>query len=169
MSADNLYLRFFSASKLAPEEEARRICREPAPDHAALLALLNGEVVGCGSFERGDEHFRSAEIAMAVADDMHERGVGMLLLEHMISLARSRGIRVFTAQTLAENRLVLQGFADAGLPVHRALDGYVYDLRFPLPRAEDDAALGAFRDAVAERERSADVASLRHALVPGRS
>ena len=102
MSADNLYLRFFSASKFAPEEEARRICREPAPDHAALLALLDGEVVGCGSFERGDEHSRSAEIAMAVADDMHERGVGMLLLEHMISLARSRGIRVFTAQTLAE-------------------------------------------------------------------
>ena len=166
MSADNLYLRFFSASKLAPEEEARRICREPAPDHAALLALLNGEVVGCGSFERGDEHSRSAEIAMAVADDMHERGVGMLLLEHMISLARSRGIRVFTAQTLAENRLVLRGFADAGLPVHSALDGYVYDLRFPLPRADDDAALGAFRDAVTERERSADVASLRHALVP---
>ena len=166
MSADNLYLRFFSASKFAPEEEARRICREPAPDHAALLALLDGEVVGCGSFERGDEHSRSAEIAMAVADDMHERGVGMLLLEHMISLARSRGIRVFTAQTLAENRLVLRGFADAGLPVHRALDGYVYDLRFPLPAAEADAALGAYRDAVAERERSADVASLRHALVP---
>jgi len=66
MSADNLYLRFFSASKLAPEEEARRICREPAPDHAALLALLDGEVVGCGSVERGDEHSAARALGHAV-------------------------------------------------------------------------------------------------------
>ena len=48
MSPDNLYLRFFTVSKLAPEQEGRRVCREPAPDHAALLAVLDGEVVGCG-------------------------------------------------------------------------------------------------------------------------
>ena len=52
MSPDNLYLRFFSMSPLAAEQEARRICREPGPDHAALLAVLDGEVVGCGSYER---------------------------------------------------------------------------------------------------------------------
>ena len=53
MSPDNLYLRFFSLSPMAAEREARRICREPAPDHAALLAVLDGEVVGCGTYERG--------------------------------------------------------------------------------------------------------------------
>jgi hypothetical protein len=37
MSPENLYLRFFSVSRSAAEGEARRICREPAPDHAALL------------------------------------------------------------------------------------------------------------------------------------
>ena len=52
MSPDNLYLRFFSMSPLAAEQEARRICREPAPDHAALLAVLDGEVVGCGTYEQ---------------------------------------------------------------------------------------------------------------------
>ena len=103
---------------------------------------------------------------MAVADDMHNRGVGTLLLEHLISLARSQGLRAFTAETLAENTLMLQVFADAGLPAHRALADGVYDLTFPLPAGEADAALGTYRDAVAERERSADVASLRHALTP---
>ena len=34
---------------------------------------------------------------------MHNRGVGMLLLEHLISLARGRGLRAFTAETLSEN------------------------------------------------------------------
>ena len=51
MSPDNLYLRFFGFSTLAAEQEVRRICREPAPDHAALLAVLGGEVVGCGSYK----------------------------------------------------------------------------------------------------------------------
>lgn len=41
MSPDNLYLRFFSMSPHVAEQEARRICREPGPDHAALLALLD--------------------------------------------------------------------------------------------------------------------------------
>jgi hypothetical protein len=36
MSPDNLYLRFFSMSPQVAEQEARRICREPGPDHAAL-------------------------------------------------------------------------------------------------------------------------------------
>ena len=48
MSPDNLYLRFFSMSPLAAEQEARRICREPARDHTVLLAVLDAEVVGCG-------------------------------------------------------------------------------------------------------------------------
>jgi hypothetical protein len=47
----------------------------PGPDHAALLAVLDGAVIGCGSFERGDDGRGSAEIALAVADGLHRRGV----------------------------------------------------------------------------------------------
>ena len=166
MSPDNLYLRFFGVSPIAAEREARRLCREPAPDHVALLALLGGEVVGCGSYEVAGDGSRSAEFAMAVADDMHSRGVGTLLLEHLISLARGRGLLAFTAETLVENALMLKVFADAGLQAQRALADGVYDLTFPLPAGEADVALGTYRDAVAERERSADVASLRHVLAP---
>ncbi len=166
MSPDNLYLRFFSMSRVAAEQEARRVCREATPDHAALLAVLDGEVAGCGSYERIGTGSRSAEVAMAVADSMHKRGVGTLLLEHLISLAGGRGFRAFTAETLTENALMLKVFADAGLPVQRALSDGVYDFTFPLPTAETDAALGIYRDAMAERGRSADVASLRHVLAP---
>jgi acyl-CoA synthetase (NDP forming)/GNAT superfamily N-acetyltransferase len=166
MSSDNFYLRFFSLGRVAAEQEARRVCREPSPDHAALLAVLDGEVVGCGSYERADTGSTSAEVALAVADDMQNRGVGTLLLEHLISLARSRGVRAFIAETMTENALMLQVIADAGLPTHRALADGVYDFTFPLPADESDTALGTYRDAVAERERSADVASLRHVLTP---
>ena len=164
MSPQNLYMRFFGISRVAAEQEARRVCREPAPDRAALLAILDGQVIGCSSYQvTGDE---SAEIGMAVADDMHSRGIGTLLLEHMISLARSQGVRTFTAETLAQNAPMLNVFAHAGLRAHRTLADGVYELSFPLPGGEGDAGSGAYRDAVAERERSADVASLRHVLTP---
>jgi acyl-CoA synthetase (NDP forming)/GNAT superfamily N-acetyltransferase len=166
MSPDNLYLRFFSMSQAAAEREARRVCREPGPDHAALLAVLDGEVVGCGAFELAGDGSGSAEVAFTVADGMHGRGIGTLLLEHLVSLARGQGVRAFVAETLSENTLMLQVFANAGLRASRTLEDGVYDLRFPLPGRESDADLDTYRDAVAERERSADVASLRHVLTP---
>ncbi len=166
MSPDNLYLRFFSMSLLVAEQEARRICRQAGPDHAALLALLDGEVVGCGTYEQAGAGSRSAEVAFTVADDLHNRGIGMLLLEHLVSLARGRGFQAFTAETLNENAAMLRVFADAGLPVHRSLVDGVYEFTFPLPADEADAALGTYRDTVAVRERSADVASMRPMLAP---
>jgi GNAT superfamily N-acetyltransferase len=96
---------------------------------------------------------------------MHNRGIGTLLLEHLISLARTRGVRTFVAETLTENALMPQVFADAGC-ARRTLQDGIYDLRFLLP---GDADLDTYREAVAERERSADVASLRHVLTRPRS
>ena len=131
MSPDNLYLRFFSMSRAAAEREARRICREPGPDHAALLAVLDGQVAGCGAYELAGDGSGSAEVALSVADDMHGRGIGTLLLEHLVSLARGRGVRMLVAETLTENTLMLQVFANAGLQAHRTLEDGVYDLQVP--------------------------------------
>jgi GNAT superfamily N-acetyltransferase len=115
MSADNSYLRFFNFSRLSAEHEAERICREREPGRVALLALADGRVVGCGSYDEAPGG--KAEVAFAVAEHMHHRGIATLLLEHLVSAARSHGITTFTAQTLAENTPMLHVFADAGLPV----------------------------------------------------
>ena len=61
------------------------------PDLAALLAVLDGEVVGCGTYEQAGAGCLSAEIAFTVADDLQNRGIGMLLLEHLVSLGRAGG------------------------------------------------------------------------------
>jgi acyl-CoA synthetase (NDP forming)/GNAT superfamily N-acetyltransferase len=169
MAPNNIYLRFFSYSRRSAETEARRICRDPDPDkpgNAALLALRDGELVGVASCAQLTGHPGQAEVAFAVADNMHHKGIATLLLEHLVSLARSRQITSFTAKTLTENAAMLEVFADAGLPVQRQFDGEVYELTFPLPRDEDGTALDTYLSAVAERESSADVASLRHIFAP---
>jgi len=169
MAPDNIYLRFFSYSRRSAETEARRICRDPDPEtpgSAALLALRDGELVGVASYAELIGHPGQAEVAFAVADHMHHKGIATLLLEHLVSLARSRQITTFTAETLTENTAMLKVFADAGLPVQRHVADEVYELTFPLPQDEDGTALDTYLSAVAERESSADVASLRHIFAP---
>ncbi len=165
MSPENRYLRFFSVSKNAAEQEARRLCRPAGPGHAALLACLDGKVVGVASYELAGAP-GEAEVAFAVADGMHGRGVATLLLEHLVSLARMRHLRAFTAQTLAENSAMLRVFADAGLGVRRRWADGVAELSIPIPRQAALSQASLYLETVAGREGRADVASLAPLLRP---
>ena len=165
MSPDNMYLRFFSLSPSAAEQEARRVCREPDSEHAALLAWQDGRLAGVGAYELSGKP-GVAEVAFAVPDDMHGRGIASVLLEHLVWQARQRGLEAFTAETLAENSAMLRVFADAGLPMKRRIAGDTVELTFPLPGDDDNGRLGHYLEAVASRESRADVASLRPLLRP---
>lgn len=46
-----------------------------------------------------------AEVALVVNHTIQAHGVGTLLLEHLVSLARERGVRRFAAEVLAEKIL----------------------------------------------------------------
>ncbi len=165
MSPDNLYFRFFSASRVSAEREARRVCLEGGPGLVALLGLLGDEVVGVASYEPTADA-AAAELALAVADSMHRHGIATLLLEHLVSLARARGVKVLVADVLADNYPVLRVLSDAGLAVQQTYDDGVVELSMPIPR---NAALGeasTWLDAVAGREKQADVASLEPLLAP---
>jgi acyl-CoA synthetase (NDP forming)/GNAT superfamily N-acetyltransferase len=165
MSPDNIYLRFFSMSPGAAEQEAKRVCRKPDSGHAALLAWQGDRVVGVGAYEPAGKP-GLAEVAFAVPDDMHGRGIASLLLEHLVWQARQRGLRAFTAETLAENSAMLRVFADVGLPAKRRISGGVVELTFPLPDGEDNYRLDNYLATVASKESRADVASLRPLLQP---
>ncbi len=165
MSPDNIYLRFFNVSKQSAGREGRRVTRPPGPDHCALLAWIGDRLVGLGSYEPAEEP-GVAEIAFAVSDDLHGRGIATLLLDHLVSDARLRGVRAFTAQTLATNSAMLGVFASAGLAASRQLSQGVITTTFPLPIDEASAQLQAYQDSVARREQLADAASLRHLLAP---
>ena len=165
LSQDNFYLRFFSLSPNAAEQEAKRICRKPDADHAALLAWKDDRLVGVGSYEAGGEG-GVAEVAFAVPDDMHGRGIATLLLEHLVWQARQRDLRAFCAETLSTNSPMLRVFADVGLPAKRRISDGVVELTFPLPDREDNYRLDNYLETVASKESQANVASLRPLLAP---
>ena len=141
------------------------MCREPGDDHAALLAWLGSQLIGVASYEPGSAP-GAAEIAVAVADHMHGRGVATLLLEHLVSIARHRKLQAFTAKTLATNAAMLRVAADAGLQAKQEFADGIIDLTFPLPYDDAERQLDSYLDTVAGRERLADVASLRHIFQP---
>jgi acyl-CoA synthetase (NDP forming)/GNAT superfamily N-acetyltransferase len=165
LTPENAYLRFFSMSPLNAEREAARVCRPPGPDHAALLAWLGGELAGVASYEPTRKP-AIGEIALAVPDHLHGRGIASLLLDHLVSIARQRHLTTFVAEILPENTPMLSMMTDAGLPIERKfVDGDI-QLTCQLPVGEADQNLGKYLDSVDVRESRADVASLRHLLRP---
>jgi acyl-CoA synthetase (NDP forming)/GNAT superfamily N-acetyltransferase len=165
MSPETSYLRFFSLSPVNAEREAQRVCREPGPDHVALLAWLGADLVGVASYEPTAKA-GVAEIAFAVPDHLHGHGIATLLFEHLVSIARQRAVEAFTAETLSDNSAMRGVFAAAGLPVRRT---FVYgDVQHTIPLTwdESDPGFDGYLDQVATRESRADVASLRHLLRP---
>ena len=165
MSPANLYFRFFSMSRAAAGNEARRVCREAGPDHGALLGLLGEKLAGVASYEL-IPGLQTAEIALAVADGMHERGIATLLLEHLVSLARARGVTALTAEVLTENSPVLRLLADSGLAVRRRAGSGMVELAMPVPQNTALGEASAYLDAVAGRDEHADAASLEPLLAP---
>ncbi|MER5635548.1 GNAT family N-acetyltransferase [Kitasatospora sp. NPDC002227] len=161
MSEESLRMRFFGISRNAPTQAADWLCGPPRPGLLALGAWAGEELVGEADCELLDEPPETAELALAVADRWHHRGVATLLVEHLVHAARAAGIRSFEADTLFGNRAVHGVFAALGLPVHRSFTQGEVRLRVLL-----DESAEQYRTAVDVRGRQADVASMAALLRP---
>jgi acyl-CoA synthetase (NDP forming) len=163
----SIYRRFFGfpkhPGKLVADAACSRVPETMPRPRGALLALLDGAVVGLAEWIRATQP-QEAEIAFAVADRLHGYGVATLLAEHLLDEAERAGVHRFTAVTQAENGAMIELFATLGIPVRKAWDDgtWTVNVDLDLHAAERVALL----DAAARRERIADDASLRHLLSP---
>lgn len=161
MSEASRRMRFFGASRRAPQLAADRLCGPPRPGFLALGAWVADELVGEVDYEAETGHEDTAELALSVADAWQHRGVGTLLIEHLVHAARERGVHAIEADTLAGNLAVHRVFSDLGLPVHRRFDQGEIRVRVALDEGDEH-----YREAVDQRGRAADVASLTALLRP---
>ncbi|HVV29462.1 MAG TPA: GNAT family N-acetyltransferase [Mycobacteriales bacterium] len=152
------YFRFFGVPAGLPAL-ARRISAEPGPGHGAVGAFRQDRLVGVAHYEVGHDPVE-AEVALAVDGRAQAHGVGTLLLEHLGSMARAAGIHRFTGEVLAENSGIIRVLSDLGLPFEMSAGGPERDFVLALEPGE------GYWNALAERERVADVASLRAVLRP---
>jgi acetyl coenzyme A synthetase (ADP forming)-like protein len=165
LSQRSVYLRFFRAKTWLSDGELDEFTNLDFVTNVALAAILREggreHVIGVGRYTEVKEAVpRRAEVAFAVADGHHGRGIGTLLLEHLVSIARTKGITEFEADVLGENNRMLKVFADSGFRVKRALDSGVIHVSFPT-EATDEAA-----EAQQRREGHAAAQSVQAFLNP---
>ncbi|HVX43850.1 MAG TPA: GNAT family N-acetyltransferase [Mycobacteriales bacterium] len=159
LSEHSNYLRFFSVNHVAGETFVRRAIREEGVFSHSILAEAAGRIVGMATYHLLDTP-TSAEVSLIVADDYQAKGIGTLLLEHLVSAGRRHGVTLFVAEVLSENSPMIDVFSHAGLSPVLTRHGSTISLKIPL--AYDERYL----DAVAAREQHADRASLRPLLEP---
>lgn len=159
LSEVDRYFRFFGVpSEVALERFVRRLV-DQGDAHALALGAFDGHrLIGVGHFEVLIPEV--AEVAFVVERARHARGVGTLLLEHLVSAARRRGLREFRAEVLAANSAMMRVFQDSGLQYDVSADGSSYQVTIALDAGEPYYAK------VSDRERVADIASLRRVLCP---
>jgi acyl-CoA synthetase (NDP forming)/RimJ/RimL family protein N-acetyltransferase len=168
LSIRTRYLRYFSAYPTIPPRDLVRFSHVDNVNRVALAVWLAGEIIAVGRFDRLPAGPVAepvpagavAEVAFVVADAHQGRGIGSVLLEHLVEIGRELGIARFEAMVLAENRKMMRVFLDAGFAPTSRLDGNEVSLQF------DIAATELTQKVMAERELRAEARSIHRLLHP---
>ena len=121
-SPQSLQRRFFAMKRHFSEKERAFFMDVDFRNHVALAAVVKEAdrqvIVGGGRyimFEPG-----RAEMAFVVIDAWQGRGVGSMLMQHLVKIARDTGLQELTAEVLPENAAMLNVFRKFGFkPVTR--------------------------------------------------
>jgi acyl-CoA hydrolase/GNAT superfamily N-acetyltransferase len=132
LSDRSLNRRFLSKRKDMPHERLQDFVIIDYTREVVILALTgsagNESLVGVGQYGI-DEASHTAEVAFAVRDDHHNRGIGTELLSYLTYMAKREGLLGFTAEVLMDNVPMLHVFEKGGFDLKKKSDAGVYDLK----------------------------------------
>jgi acetyltransferase len=150
LSPESRYARFLGPKQRLSDDELRYLCEIDQESHFALGAIREGgdgggEPVGLGiaRFIRlpdEDGEPVTAEAAIAVADEIHGRGLGKLLFARLVAAAAERGIERFRCEVLGTNE-AMKKLIESIAPVRSSTTAEgVTSIDFALPSVAPDAA-----------------------------
>lgn len=160
LGPESRYFRFFRIKETLDPKEVEFFTHVDYSDRMALIAILDGRMIGLASYDREREDPTTAEVAFAVADEHQGRGIGTLLLQLLTTHARSHGLEHFTAFVLPENRQMMRLFRNSGYDLTRTIEEGVFTVDFPVALSE------GLLQAEWEREKRAAAASLLPLFFP---
>ena len=115
-SAQSLQRRFFVMKRYFSEKERAFFMDIDFKDHVAIVALAEEsgrKIVAAGGryivFEPG-----RAEMAFVVIDAWQGRGIGSILMRHLVKFASDAGLQELTAEVLPENAAMIKVFGKFG-------------------------------------------------------
>ena len=115
LSQQSIYFRFLGSKKELTERDLVYFTEIDYDKHIALAATIpkNGdeEIIAVGRYiETGLESLHSATVTLAVVDIHQNRGIGSLLFEKLMQIARSKGLTAFEAFVFPDNTRMLEIF-----------------------------------------------------------
>jgi nucleotide-binding universal stress UspA family protein/GNAT superfamily N-acetyltransferase len=110
LSDESRYRRYFTHVETLTPEMLAYLTEVDHVDHEAIIAIepTAGDAVGVARFIRTSEDPEAADVALAVVDDWHGRGLGRALLTALTRRARQEGVRRFVAVVLYDNERAIQ-------------------------------------------------------------
>lgn len=130
LSPESRYTRFFTPGEPS-DLFIDRFCDSTDPKRGVTLVAIRGlthqpPFAGVASYFRMDD--ATAEVAFAVDDHLHGKGIATAMLKRLAVLAASAGFERFWATTLSDNRPMLDVFRDSGFPMRAKLVGGCVDV-----------------------------------------
>jgi GNAT superfamily N-acetyltransferase len=139
LSRDSIFMRFFSPLPVLTDERAAYFTNLDYDRRLAIVATKgtdgDAQIVGVGRYDRIDDEWAPdtrAEFALIVEDRVQHHGIGSVLFWALVDVARSRGLKTFVAEVLAENRRMLTFLRESGLPTTARRSGNAVHLELDI-------------------------------------
>jgi GNAT superfamily N-acetyltransferase len=136
LGRESRYRRFLAPIRRLTQRDLAYFTELDHSEHEALVAFNDeGEMVAVARYVLLDDRPGVAEVAVTVADDWQQRGVGTALLERLAQRAVDTGVRSFLGLCLADNRDMQELLRELapGCRSRRVGDGLV-ELEVDLPK-----------------------------------
>jgi RimJ/RimL family protein N-acetyltransferase len=138
MSEDALYKRFMRVVRRVGHDERQYILDiDYAYNMAVVLATSDPrtepEIAAIAQYFRQPAS-DCADVGFLVKDVWQRKGLGRILVDEMIRLARLQGIRTLTADVLASNRSMLHLFRESGVELSTRTEGNLVRVELDLAR-----------------------------------
>ncbi|MER7281425.1 GNAT family N-acetyltransferase [Dactylosporangium sp. NPDC000244] len=161
------YLRYFSAYPRIPQRDLDRFVNVDHHDREAFVVEHSGELIAVGRYDRLGTGSHQAEVAFVVEDAHQGRGIGSVLIEHLVAAAGTEGITEFEADVLPVNQAMLRVFMAAGFHIEREFADGVVHLWFPIKATPDSLRVQQAREQRAEARSIARLLNPRAVAVYG--
>lgn len=143
LSAESRYRRFLCVKNALSPEEIRYFTTLDNEDHVAIVAVTTDDQghehgLGVARFIRLQHAPDTADVAVTVIDRVQHKGLGLLLVQHLIEAARERGLRRLHFDMLASNDPMRALLREIAPDFHPRIQSGMATVEIPLYPDQDE-------------------------------
>jgi len=138
LTEKSIYSRFLTAKRELTEKELKYLTEIDYDHHVAIVATvidkMKEEIIGVGRYiDLSDKRLSQvAEVAFTVDDEHQGLGVGTILFEQIVIIAKKNGILRLVADVLCDNKKMIEIFNHSGYKLKKIVSSGVVHFEFSI-------------------------------------